>query len=157
MGGSDPLCASRPRGDVDARDPAVSAALALWRARLRCAERGEGSPGGSDYRPPAGCEVPTLARWDRGEWALVSTPAAFESRALSALAEGREMHALVNPAAVPELEMPRPGGRGHSISGGEAGARERRDRRRPGGRRRVPARARRRVRGRPQVHIGYEH
>jgi len=33
----------------------------------------------------------------------VSTPAAFETRALSALAEGREMHALVNPLAVPDL------------------------------------------------------
>jgi len=38
--------------------------------------------------------VPTHVRWERGEWALASTPAAFDSRALSALAEGREMHAL---------------------------------------------------------------
>ena len=83
---SDPLCASRPRGDVDARDPVVSAAFALWRARLRCAEPRDGSPGGSDYRPPAGCEASTQVRWERGEWALASTPAAFESRALSVLA-----------------------------------------------------------------------
>jgi len=33
----------------------------------------------------------------------VPTPEAFEARALGALAEGREMHALVNPLAVPDL------------------------------------------------------
>ena len=45
----------------------------------------EGSPGDPDYRPPAGCEAPTHVRWERGEWALALTPAAFDSRALSAL------------------------------------------------------------------------
>ena len=73
---SDPLCASRPRGDVDARHATVvSAAFALWRAHLRCAEPREGSPGRPDYRPPAGRELPTQVRWERGEWALASTPA----------------------------------------------------------------------------------
>ena len=89
---------------MNPRDPAaVSAALAWWRAHLRCTGPGEGSPGDPDYRPPGGCELPTLARWDRGEWVLVPTPEAFEARALGALAEGREMHALVNPLAVPDL------------------------------------------------------
>ena len=88
---------------MDPRDPLVSAALAWWRAHLRCAEPREGPPGDPGCRPPAGCELPTQARWDRSEWVLVSTPAAFETRALSALAEGREMHALVNPLAVPDL------------------------------------------------------
>jgi len=72
---------------VDPRDPLASAARAWWRAHLRC---------------PA-CELPTLARWDRGEWVLVATPEAFEARALAALVAEREMHALVNPLAVPEL------------------------------------------------------
>ncbi|MFP3209388.1 MAG: DNA primase noncatalytic subunit PriX [Nitrososphaeria archaeon] len=74
---------------MDPRDPLASAARAWWRAHLRC-----GLPA---------CELPTQARWDRGEWVLVATPEAFEARALAAMAEGREMHALVNPLAVPEL------------------------------------------------------
>jgi len=45
----------------------------------------EGSPGDPDYWPPAGCEAPTHVRRERGEWALASTPAAFECRALSGL------------------------------------------------------------------------
>lgn len=88
---------------MDPNDPLVSAARAWWRAHLRCTGPGEGPPGDPDHRPAAGCELPTQARWDRGEWVIVPTPEAFEARALSALAEGREMHALVNPLAVPDL------------------------------------------------------
>ena len=89
------LKAPEARCHVDPRDPLASAARAWWRAHLRCTDPGEG--------PLGGCELPTLARWDRGEWVLVTTPEAFEARALAAMAEGREMHALVNPLAVPEL------------------------------------------------------
>jgi len=56
----------RPRGFGRAR-------LVARSPQVRRAQGG--SPGGSDYRPPAGCEVPTQVRWERGEWALASTPA----------------------------------------------------------------------------------
>jgi len=46
---------------VDTRDPAVSAAFALWRARLRCTEPGEGLPRESDYIPTTA----TLPGWGK--------------------------------------------------------------------------------------------